>query len=384
MNKPTRKQIILIIAGILILVAIVYGFLPGAVTVETATVQSDSLQVTTEEEGKTYVKEHYTVSSPVAAYVRRIDLDEGDAVEAGDPVVQLEPPRSTILDSRSRAEAEARVKSAEASLEQAETQAEQAITERDRVVRLAEGGSATQRQVEEARTEATRATAALNAARAELAAARAAVHSNSNGSGSQSAEYVLRAPVSGSVLTIHQKSEGAVNAGAALMEIGNTDSLEVRVEVLSEDAVRIAPGMRVVLEQWGGVTSLEATVTRVERQGEVEISALGVEEQRVEVIAELESPPEKWDKLGSGYRVLARFIIWEGENVLQVPTSALFRMEEGWAVFVVQDGEAVRRMVKVGRQTGLAAQIIEGLSEGDEVIVYPGSEVEDGVEVEAN
>ncbi|WP_372635351.1 efflux RND transporter periplasmic adaptor subunit [Fodinibius sp.] len=383
MKTPTRKQIILIIAGILIVAVVVYGFFPGAVTVETATVQSDSLQVTVEEEGKTQVKEHYTLSSPVTAYIRRIDLNEGASVEAGDPVAQLEPPRSTILDSRSRAEAGARVEAAEASLEEAETRAEQAARERDRVARLAEGGSATQRQLENARAEAARATSALNAARADLASARAALQSTGSASGSQSAAYVLRAPVSGSVLTIHHKSEGPVNAGEPLMEIGNTDSLEVRVNLLSEDAVRIARGMRVVLEQWGGEMPLEASVTRVERQGEVEVSALGVEEQRVEVIAELESPSEKWNRLGSGYRVLARFIIWEGENVLQVPTSALFRVEEGWAVFVVQGGEAVRRTVEVGRQTGLSAQVLGGLSEGDEVIVHPGSDIEEGVEVES-
>lgn len=382
MNTPTRKQIILIIAGILIAAVVVYGFFPGAVMVETATVQSDSLQVTVEEEGKTQVKEHYTLSAPIAAYTRRIDLNEGATVEAGDTVVQLEPPRSTMLDPRSRTEARARVESAEASLEEAETRAEQAARERDRVARLAGGGSATQRQLENARSEAAQAEAALNAARAALASARAALQSTGGVSGSQSAAYVLRAPVSGSVLTIHHKSEGPINAGEPLMEIGNTDSLEVRVDLLSEDAVRIAPGMRVLLEQWGGETPLEASVIRVERQGEVEVSALGVEEQRVAVIAELESPPEKWNRLGTGYRVLARFIIWEGENVLQVPTSALFRTEEGWGAFVIRDGEAVRQTVEVGRQAGLSAQVLEGLSEGDEVIVHPGSDIEDGVKVE--
>lgn len=382
MNKPTRKQIILIIIGILIIGAIIYGFLPGAVPVETATVKSDSLQVTIEEEGKTYVEQHYTISSPVAAYVRRINLDAGDIVEEGDVLVQLEPPRSTILDSRTRAQAEARVEAAGASLEQAETQAEQAIKERNRLERLADAGSATRQQLEQAQTEAARAIAARNAARAELATARAAVSSATDESGRLPVRDVLRAPASGHVLAVHHKSEGAINAGEPLIEIGNTDSLEVRVDVLSEDAVRIAPSMRVVLEQWGGGIPLEASVTRVERQGNEEISALGVEEQRVQVIAELKSSSEKWNELGSGYRVLAQFIIWEDGNVLQVPASALFRTEKGWAVFVVEDGEAVRQTVSIGRQTGLAAQVLKGLSEGDAVIVHPGSEIEDGVKVE--
>lgn len=381
MNKPTRKQVILIIAGLLIVVAIVYGFLPGAVTVETATVQSDSLQVTTEEEGKTQVKEHYTVSSPVAAYLHRIDLDPGDVIEEGDPLVQLEPPR---LDPRTRAEAAARVEAAEASLEQAETQAEQAVNERDRVARLADRGSATQQRLEEAEAEADRAVAARNAARADLGTARASADMATDESGSPAVEYPLLAPASGQVLTVHRRSEGHINAGEPLVEIGNTDKLEVRVDVLSQDAVRISSGMRVVIDQWGGEESLEASVTRVEGQGKEEVSALGVEEQRVQVVAELESPPETWTDLGTGYRVLAEFIIWEEDNVLQIPTSALFRTEEGWAVFVVEEGQAKRKTVEVGRQTGLAAQILEGLSEGDVLIVHPGSEIEDGVEVEAN
>ena len=383
MKKPTRKQIILIIIGLLIVAAIVYSFLPGAVSVQTATVTSDSLQVTIEEEGKTHVKDLYTISAPVAATVRRIDLDEGDSVTAGDPLVRLEPPRSAILDPRSRAEARARVEAAEASLEEAQTRAGQAKRERERVENLAEGGSATERQLEQARTEATRAIAALNAARAELAAARAALNLGTGESGTnQSAGYMLQAPVSGSVLTIHQKSAGYVNAGKPLLSIGNTDSLEVRVEVLSEDAVRIAPGMRVLLKQWGG-DPLEATVTRVESKGREEVSALGVEEQRVQVIAELKSPLQQWKQLGTGYRVLAEFIIWEKEDVLQLPAGALFRTDQGWAVFMVKNGEAHRQRVKVGRQTGLAAQILEGLSEDDEVIVHPGSDIEEGVEVEA-
>jgi len=384
MKKPTRRQIILIVIGLLIVVAIVYSFLPKAMSVQTATVTVDSLQVTIEEEGKTHVKDLYTISAPVAATVRRTDLEEGDSVAAGETLVQLEPPRSTILDPRSWAEAQARVEASEASLKEAEVRAEQAQKQRKRVERLAEEGSATERQLEQVRTEARRAIAALNAARAELAAARAALNLGVGESGSsQSAGYELQAPVSGRVLTIHHKSAGYVNAGKPLLSIGNTDSLEIRVEVLSEDAVRIASGMRVVLEQWGGEGPLEASVIRVERQGKEEVSALGVEEQRVQVIAELKSPLQKWNQLGTGYRVLAKFIIWQKDDVLQVPTSALFRIDQNWAVFIVKDGEAHRQRVKIGRQTGLSAQVLKGLSEGDEVIVHPGSDIEEGVEVEA-
>lgn len=382
MKKPSRKQTILIVIAILIVVAIVYSFMPAAVPVETATVQSDSLQVTIEEEGKTHVSNSYHLSAPVAASLRRIDLEEGDAVKAGDPLVQLEPPQSAILDPRSRAEAEARVAAAEAALRQAAIKSEQAIRERNRLEQLAESGSATQRQLEQAQAEASRAIAARNAARAELAVARAAVRSFGKSVGDQPAAYLLQAPVSGSVLTIHQKSAGYINAGEPIMEIGNTDSLEIRVEVLSEDAVRLAPGMQVVLEQWGGDKPLKATVSRIEKQGHEEVSALGVKEQRVQVIAKLQSPHQQWDQLGAGYRVLARFIVWRKADVLQVPTSALFRTDNGWAVFVVKGEQADRKKVKVGRQSGLTAQVLEGLSEGDVVITHPGSKIKDGVKVE--
>lgn len=382
MDKPTRKQIIMIATGVIIAAVIVYGFLPGAEQVQTATVESAPLQVVIEEEGETYVKELYTVSSPISAHIRRISLDPGDIVEEGFALAELEPPRSAVLDPRSRAEATARIEAAEALLEEAEAQAEQAITERDRMERLAQNQSATQEQVEQASSAAARAASARNAARAELAAARAAADAG----GTQDnlpVGHVLRAPVSGYLLAVHKRSEGRVEPGEPLFEIGNTDELEVRVDVLSQDAVRITPGMRVVLDQWGGETPLEAAVTRVERQGNVKVSALGVEEQRVQVVAEFESTHEEWSELGSGYRVLAQFIIWEDNDVLQVPTSALFRTEEGWAVFVVDDDTARQRTVTVGHQTGLAAQVLDGLSEGDVIITHPGSEIEDGVKVEA-
>ena len=383
MKKPTRKQIILILIGVLIITAIVYGFLPSPEPVQTAEVTTASLQVTVEEEGKTYVKQQYVISSPHTAYARSIHFEPGDSIEEGTALVELEPPRSAPLDSRTQAEATARVESAEASLDQAEIRLGQATTERNRLERLVNAGTATQQQFEQAQTEFEQALGNRNAARADLTAALASAGNADEESARQRVNRVLRAPTRGRVLAVHHKSEGHIPAGEPLLEIGNTDSLEVRVEVLSQDAVRITPGMRVVLEQWGGEDSLEATVTRVEQQGNEVISALGVEEQRVQVIAELTSQKEKWGALGSGYRVLARFIIWEEDNVLQVPTSALFREDENWAVFVVEDGMANRRSVSVGQQTGLSAQILEGLSEGDTVIIHPGDAIDDGKEVEA-
>lgn len=382
MMKPTRKQVILIILGLLIVAAVIYGFLPGAVPVSTATAQVSPLQVTVEEEGETYVKQPYTISSPVAAYLHRIDLEPGDFVEKGEALALLGSPRPVFLDSRTRAEARARVTAARASLERAESQEEQAVRARDRLQRLASAESATKEQVEAAQTQAASAIAARKAAMAELKAALVQAGAAAN-PGGRTVEQVLTAPVSGRILVVHRRSEGPVNAGDPLLEMGDIKQLEVRIDVLSRDAVRIAPGMRVVLEQWGGGQPLEATVSRVESQGKVVVSALGVEERRVRVIAELESSPDVWEGLGSGYRVMAKFIIWEEDEVLQVPASAVFRTGEGWGIFVVEEGKAVRRTIRIGKQSGLAVQVLDGLVEGEKVIVHPDDKVGDGVKVEA-
>jgi HlyD family secretion protein len=182
---------------------------------------------------------------------------------------------------------------------------------------------------------------------------------------------------------VHQKSAGVVQAGTPLVTVGNPDSLEVAVDVLSSDAVRITQGTPVELVRWGGAGTLAGRVRAVPPQGRTEVSALGVEEQRVEVLVDLTSAPAQWTALGAGYRVVARFITWAGADVLQVPQSALFRHDGGWAVFAVQDGRAVRRPVEVGHRSGLRVQILDGVSEGDRVITHPGKELSAGARVEA-
>jgi HlyD family secretion protein len=194
---------------------------------------------------------------------------------------------------------------------------------------------------------------------------------------------VVRAPAAGRVLQLHQRSAGFVNAGEPLVDIGDPGKLEVAVRVLSRDAVRIHPGTRVILDQWGGDHPLEATVTRVEPVGETEVSALGVEEQRVTVLASITSPMAARSRLGAGYRVLARFIIWSAPDVLRVPTAAVFTRGEGTAAFVVEDGRAVLRQVTLGHRAGLQAEVVGGLREGDVVIVHPANDVEAGVRVKA-
>jgi HlyD family secretion protein len=185
------------------------------------------------------------------------------------------------------------------------------------------------------------------------------------------------------VLAVRRRSEGQVLPGDTLVVIGDTRRLELRADVLSQDAVRIHPGTRVLIEQWGGQGALTARVTRVEPQAHTVVSSLGVEEQRVNVLAALEgqAPPAG---LGSGFRVLARFVVWEGNDVLQVPSSALFRSDSGWAVFVVVGGRAARRPVTIGQQAGLTTELVSGLQEGEQVVAHPGNDVEDGVRVSAD
>lgn len=174
-----------------------------------------------------------------------------------------------------------------------------------------------------------------------------------------------------------------MNPGEPILEVGDIRRLQVWTDVLSQDAVRIRTGTRVSIDGWGGDVPLEAVVSRVEPLGVTEVSALGVEEQRVQIVADFVSPPEMWSGLGTGYRVLSRFVIWEAERVLQIPTGALFRTQDGWSVFTVEQDRAHRKPVTVGRRAGLAAQVLSGLSEGEVVIVHPDTAVEEGVRVEA-
>ena len=386
----------MIAVGLVVALVIAYGFLPKPIPVDVATAARGPMRVTVEEEGKTRVKDRFVISAPVPGFLRRITLDVGAPVSKGQTVAVLEPLRSTALDPRSRAEAVATVAAAEAALDAAKEKARAATAdaeyarERDaRMKKLAEGGYISKDDLDQAQAAAKKAEAILLSAEAAVTAAQAdrerarsmLRHSGADGDGSPNETVIVRAPVSGKVLSLHRESEGVVNSGDPLLDIGNPSGLEVRVEVLSADAVKIKKGMPVLFERWGGDKPLEGRVQTVEPSGFTKISSLGVEEQRVNVIVDFTSPAGTWPRLGDGYRLDAGFIIWESKDILQVPASALFRFGEGWAVFTVENKRAHQRPVEVGHHNGLAAEIVSGIMEGEVIILHPDDAIHDNSRV---
>lgn len=375
----------------------VIAFRPRPVAVDVAAISRGALQVTVDREGKTRVHDRYVVSAPLAGRVHRIELLPGDPVVAGKTVVAtFVPGAPPLLDARTRAEANARVASAEASVSQArallaEAQVQRVIAEkqRDRLEQLARKQVAAQADVDNAeadaraRAEAARAaTAGVAAAEHQLDVARAALVQASGAGAASARELVIHSPVDGVVLRRLQESEAVVATGAPLVEIANPADLEIVADYLSTDAVQIHAGMAAIVDRWGGAAPLHARVRRVEPSGFLKVSALGVEEQRVNVVLGIEDSPDTWRSLGDGYRVEVRVVLWEESNVLKVPTSALFRHGADWAVFAVEDGRAHLKAVTVGERTGVEAEVRGGLTEGERVVVHPSDSVAEGVRVE--
>lgn len=393
MQLPRRLLLLpvaLVVAGVIWL-----ALRPAPEPVSLATVERGRLAVTVEEEGRTRVRERYEISAPVAAWAPRITLEPGDPVRAGAVLVALEPTPAAALDPRARAEAGAGVERARAALEAeqarleaARATAEYAQSEYRRLSRLRVDGEVSRSEVERAAAEARRSAAevesaryAVDVARQELAAAEARLRYAGRSDAPDTVP--VAAPVDGRVLAVHHESQGVVRPGEPLLSIGNPASLEVVVDVLSADAVRIEPGMAVRFHRWGGGEALAGRVRRVEPSGFTEVSALGVEEQRVRVIADITTPYPRWRGLGDAYRVEAEFILWQAPNVLQVPEAAVFSGGDGHAVFLVADGVARRRAVGLGHRGGLAVEVTSGLEAGERVVLQPGDAVTDGTRVTA-
>ena len=364
------------------------GFRPQPVGVDVGSAGRGALRVVLEQEGRTRVLDRYVVAAPVAGYARRIHLDIGQAVERGALLAELEP---------MRAEGQARIGAAQASVSVTEQRSKaaassadlaQAELQRTRALRLqghvsAAGEDRVTSEAQRSAAELRSAQFAVASARHELEAARTTLRFA--GSASSHERVAVRSPVDGRVPKIAHKSEGPVSNGPSLVEIGDPGALEVEVDLLSFDAVRIHPGTRVVFERWGGDGVLEGLVRVIGPAGFTKVSALGVEEQRVRVIVAFTSPASQWQRLGDGYRyrVEASFIVWEAQDILQIPASALFRDGDGWVVFVVAQGKAVKRRVEVGQRTGLNAQIASGIQMDERVINHPDDRVREGVSVVA-
>lgn len=392
-----KRHVTWIIVLALIVVALGYGFRPQPRQVDTAKVSRAPMQVTIEEEGKTRVIDRYIITAQVAGTTCRIDLDVGDAVEKQQVLVNINPLPSQALDPRAHAQAQAQVAAAKAALNAAEQNVDAARADADlatkevqRLAPLAEKGHVSIGQLDQAEAVKRSAVAALRSAvfavdvaKYELEAAQTALQYTGDQSSNAADMVPVRAPIDGRILKLQHECEGVVAPGTPLLEIGDTRSLEIATDVLSADAVKIKPGMKVLYERWGGDQPLEGLVLRVEPVGFTKVSALGVEEQRVLIISGITSDPQQWQTLGDGYRVESRFVLWQQPDVLQVPLSALFRSGDQWALFVVNDNKAERRRVKVGQRNGLSAQILEGLAEGETVITHPDDAIEEGVRVKA-
>jgi HlyD family secretion protein len=398
MNVALRRKLFVIVIIAVVVLATAYGFYPKAVDVDLVSVSRGSLQVTIEEEGRTRLKDRFVITAPTAGYLERIKSKVGDKVEKGQTVIVLEPLHSPVLDPRSRAEATATITSAEAALNAAVEKESAAAADADyaekrleRLKSLYAKGSIAKDQFDqiEAETKKARAIqrsakAAVNVSRSELERAKTLLQNFASNEETASHNKVyVSTPTSGNIFRIYKESEGAVNIGEPLMEIGNSQSLEIRVEVLSSDAVKIKKRTAVFFKRWGGEGTLEGVVRVVEPSGFTKISSLGVEEQRVLIIADITSPAEMWLALGDGYRLEAHFVIWEGKNILQVPTSALYRSGKDWAVFVGEKGKARKRLVEVGQRNGLTAEILSGLKENEKVVAHPDDAIRDGIRIKA-
>jgi len=408
------RRLLPILLTLLLAAGMTYAFWPRPVPVDLGEVVQGDLEVTVDEEGKARIKERYTVSAPLGGRLRRIELDPGDPVETGKTLLAvIEPNDPALLDKRELAEAEARVKGADASLSQAAPRLEAARAaleyaqnEYRRKRTLRERGGITESELEDAellvrtRGEDLKAAQfAVQIAQFELEQAQAALvrsrpeaadSETVNGAEIESAaspgtttvpRIEIRSPITGRVLHVFQESAGVVTAGTSLIEVGNPEDLEIEIDVLSSDAVAIKPGAPVRLVHWGGDFPLTGDVRLVEPAAFTKVSALGVEEQRVDVVVDFTDPPEKRTALGDGYRVEARIVVWQGRDIIKVPSSALFRQGDDWAVYRVIAARAVLTPIKLGHSNALEGEVLEGLALHDVVIVHPSDKVVDGVKV---
>lgn len=356
--------------------------------------------VTIDHEGKTRVKDRFIISAPLAGRLQRVVLKVGDPVEEGKTLVAvIEPSDPEMLNPRALAEAEARVKASDAAVKQASAQRERARTLLDlakdelaRMINTTPSGATSKRELdtaehkERAAQEDLRAASfAAQVAEFEHEQAKAAfLFTQPSGDTSQHVRrFEIQAPIRGRVFRVFQESATVVTPGTRLVELADAQNIEVEIDLLSTSAIQIAPGARVIIDRWGGVEPLEARVRLIEPSAFTKVSSLGIEEQRVNVIADFISPPEKRATLGDAFRIEARLVVWESPDVLKIPSGALFREASEWSVFIVDHGRARLRRVRLGHRNDLEAEIVAGVIKGETVIVYPTDQIEEDTRVEA-
>jgi HlyD family secretion protein len=358
-----------------------WGLWPRPLPVETATASTGRLRVTVNEEGKTRIKQRFMIAAPVAGQLRRVPFKAGAEIKAGDIIAIIDPGSPSLLDARSRAATEARRDAAAASLAKTQAARSFAASERRRFERLFDEKMVSAQDLEAAQMRdqtATKEEAAAQSALRQVEAELAQAGPGASADGTSCVPQEVKSPVNGRVLRVYEESARVVAAGTPLLEVGDPTDLEVVVEVLSRDGAMVPPGALVEFEQWGGPEPLVGKVRLVEPAAFTKISALGVEEQRVNVVADLTNPAEERRNVGDNFRVEASIIVWEANDVLKVPMGALFRRGDQWATFILVDGRAQLRMVKTGHASATDAEVLEGLKTGDQVILYPGSRVHDG------
>lgn len=393
------KRIVLIAILAAVAILIVLSLQPRPVPVETAVIDRGEIAVTIDEDGRARVRDRHVVAAPMSGALARISHRPGDPVAADEVIARIEPLPSPLLDARARSELEGRLavaiaqhRQALALVERARVAAEYARRELARAEALAADSAIAGDELDRRRLQADVAARELTSARLSATVADKAVATAEavirrwdqdgapSGGGGGDDEVQVRAPIAGRILRVFSESEGVVQVGMPLVELGDPTLLEIAIEVLTADAVGIPDGAHVAIAGWGGET-LAGRVRLVEPSARTRISALGVEEQRVTVLVDLVDPPERWARLGDGWRVEAEIAVWRGEDVLRLPLGALFRDGERWATFVVANGVATRRAVTIGQRSALWAEVLDGLTPGEAVILHPSERIRDGLAV---
>ncbi len=399
MSPGQRRAALMTAVGVLVLGAIVWSFWPRAVPVDLAAVSRGPMQVDVSDEGRTRVREIYQISAPVNGRLLRVEVHPGDSVVGGETkVADLLPIAPSFLDVRTRTQAEAAVSAAEAArslaaadVNRAKAELAFATSDLGRAKRLSVSGAISTANLERAQlayntavAQLATAEAALRVKESDLEAARALLIDPAAKPGQASqAGIPIVAPVSGRVLRVPHESEAVLAAGAPILEVGDPQSLEIVADLISEDAVKVHAGDAATITDWGGARPLPARVRRVEPSGFTKVSALGVEEQRVNVLLDFTGSPAQRAPIADGYRVIVHIVIWRSNNVLRVPSAAMFREGGGWAVFAERNGRARLARIAVGHSNDDVAEVLSGLAAGDRVVLHPSDRISDGTRIAA-